>query len=177
MYKIYFNNKPLFLSTEITPAIKGVTQTKKTATVAGVSPEAIKTVLQQIQLPDTEAGIIVHNDIEELFAGVSKHFRLIKAAGGFVYTPEEEILFIFRRGKWDLPKGKLDEGEDLPSCALREVEEETGLKALQLQHHLIPLPLPSLLLSLPQLPLYLVLMVLTPQLPLHFSFKLLIYLV
>ncbi len=40
----------------------------------------------------------------------------------------DEILMIFRRGKWDLPKGKLDKGESLEACALREVEEETGLK-------------------------------------------------
>jgi ADP-ribose pyrophosphatase YjhB (NUDIX family) len=39
---------------------------------------------------------------------------------------------IFRRGKWDLPKGKLDEGEDIEACALREVTEETGLSDLQL---------------------------------------------
>jgi 8-oxo-dGTP pyrophosphatase MutT (NUDIX family) len=39
---------------------------------------------------------------------------------------------IFRRGKWDLPKGKLDEGEDLETCALREVKEETGLEKIEM---------------------------------------------
>jgi 8-oxo-dGTP pyrophosphatase MutT (NUDIX family) len=42
------------------------------------------------------------------------------------------LLLIFRRGKWDLPKGKLDEGETIEACALREVEEETGVKHLAL---------------------------------------------
>jgi len=61
-----------------------------------------------------------------------KHFTLIKAAGGLVKNGAGEILLILRRGKWDLPKGKLDKGETLEACALREVSEETGLKNLEL---------------------------------------------
>lgn len=57
----------------------------------------------------------------------------IKAAGGIVINPNQEILWIFRRGFWDLPKGKLDPGETLPQCALREVEEETGITNIQLK--------------------------------------------
>ncbi len=56
----------------------------------------------------------------------------ITAAGGIVQNESEEILFQFRRGKWDLPKGKLDEGETIEACAVREVEEETGLKGIEL---------------------------------------------
>lgn len=56
--------------------------------------------------------------------------KTIFAAGGLVYNDQQELLMIFRRGKWDLPKGKLDEGESLEACALREVQEETGLTSL-----------------------------------------------
>jgi len=56
----------------------------------------------------------------------------IIAAGGIVLNPKQEILWIFRRGFWDLPKGKLDPGETIPQCALREVEEETGINDIQL---------------------------------------------
>lgn len=52
----------------------------------------------------------------------------IIAAGGIVENEDAKILFQFRRGKWDLPKGKWDEGETIEECAVREVEEETGLK-------------------------------------------------
>jgi 8-oxo-dGTP pyrophosphatase MutT (NUDIX family) len=60
----------------------------------------------------------------------------IIAAGGLVTNPEGQILWIFRRGFWDLPKGKLDEGETIQTCAVREVEEETGIKNIRL-HELL----------------------------------------
>lgn len=56
----------------------------------------------------------------------------IVAAGGIVENENREILFQFRRGVWDLPKGKLDDGESIEECAAREVEEETGLKNVEL---------------------------------------------
>jgi len=56
----------------------------------------------------------------------------IVAGGGIVQNEEGKILFQFRRGKWDLPKGKLDEGETIEECAIREVEEETGLRNIAL---------------------------------------------
>ena len=60
-------------------------------------------------------------------------FQIIRAGGGVVFNDKGEALFIFRRGKWDLPKGKLDDGETIEQCALREVEEETGLKGVILK--------------------------------------------
>jgi len=54
------------------------------------------------------------------------------AAGGLVTNDASELLLIYRRGFWDLPKGKLDEGETIEQCAVREVEEETGLTKVQL---------------------------------------------
>ena len=62
---------------------------------------------------------------------------VVKAGGGLVKNEKGEILFMFRRGKWDLPKGKLDPGESLENCALREVEEETGVGSLTVQKFLL----------------------------------------
>ena len=61
----------------------------------------------------------------------------IIAAGGIVKNEEGAILMIFRRGKWDLPKGKLDKGETMKECAIREVREETGLKDVVLGERLL----------------------------------------
>ncbi len=61
-------------------------------------------------------------------------FELIKAGGGVVWNENNELLMIERLGKWDLPKGKLDPGEDMAECAEREVAEETGLQNIILDH-------------------------------------------
>lgn len=60
----------------------------------------------------------------------------IIAAGGLVTNPHGEILWIYRRGFWDLPKGKLDDGETIQTCAVREVQEETGIVGVQLHEML-----------------------------------------
>ena len=57
---------------------------------------------------------------------------IIKAGGGLVKNEKGEVLFMFRKGKWDLPKGKLDPGETMDACAVREVMEETGVSGLSI---------------------------------------------
>ena len=57
---------------------------------------------------------------------------IITAAGGLVQNKEGAFLLMYRRGFWDLPKGKLDPGELIPECAVREVQEETGLQTISL---------------------------------------------
>lgn len=54
-------------------------------------------------------------------------FVMIEAAGGLVQSENGLWLFIHRNGMWDLPKGKLEVGEDIEACAVREVAEECGI--------------------------------------------------
>ncbi len=54
-------------------------------------------------------------------------FKIIKAAGGLVIK-DGKMLMIYRLGKWDLPKGKMNKNEDVKEGAIREVEEECGIK-------------------------------------------------
>jgi len=65
------------------------------------------------------------------------NFKLIHAGGGLVYNDDNQLLMIFRNGIWDLPKGKLEVDEDVKSCAVREVEEECGVKGLHITKELI----------------------------------------
>lgn len=58
----------------------------------------------------------------------------VRAAGGVLLRAGDagvEVAVIHRPKyeDWSLPKGKLDEGEDFEQAALREVEEETGMRA------------------------------------------------
>jgi 8-oxo-dGTP pyrophosphatase MutT (NUDIX family) len=89
-------------------------------------------MIHEMQQSSIHAGIFYNPDFEELKKAFFKKFTLVQAAGGLVLNEKKEILLIFRRGKWDLPKGKLDKGEKLEDCAIREVEEETGLKNIEL---------------------------------------------
>lgn len=85
-------------------------------------------MIHEMKLPQHHAGVFYHEDIETLMKAFRKHFQIITAAGGVVRNDHDNVLMIFRRGKWDLPKGKLDKGESIEACAVREVEEETGVK-------------------------------------------------
>ncbi len=65
---------------------------------------------------------------EESFSQYFVNYSIINAAGGIVINKEREVLMIFRRNKWDFPKGKIEEGESPELAAMREVAEETGIR-------------------------------------------------
>lgn len=71
--------------------------------------------------------IIIHSsDFKKLWKDFKSLFKIEKAAGGLVMNKDKDALLIFRRGFWDLPKGKIEKGEKKMVAAVREVEEETG---------------------------------------------------
>ncbi len=77
--------------------------------------------------------LVVEGLIQSLFPSIIDEFKFLQAGGGIVRNDEGALLMIERLGKWDLPKGKLDDGEDIESCSLREVREETGLREVFLK--------------------------------------------
>jgi 8-oxo-dGTP pyrophosphatase MutT (NUDIX family) len=130
---IYFGDKPVFLCDQITPEIEEYRHHPDTVFIDELSTAAINSLLHEINKPQFHAGIILGENFEKIKSNFFKHFHLIKAAGGVIKNENEEILMIFRRGKWDLPKGKLDDGETIEQCAKREVQEETGLQNLEIK--------------------------------------------
>ena len=71
---------------------------------------------------------VISADPKKFIKKLQQQLVYIKAAGGLIRNDAGEYLFIFRRGKWDLPKGKLEPEEKAEQAAVREVEEECGLK-------------------------------------------------
>jgi 8-oxo-dGTP pyrophosphatase MutT (NUDIX family) len=135
--KIYFNDKPLFLTDAITPEIEPFKHHDDAVYIDEFSHGALNSMLHEMRQEKVHAGIYFHTNVQELKKAFWKKFILVKAAGGLVVNEAGELLFIFRRGKWDLPKGKLDDDESLETCAVREVQEETGLQQVHLQKHLV----------------------------------------
>ena len=90
---------------------------------------------------DKKNIVIVVADYEVAFKEFQKYFKIIRAAGGIVSNKNNEKLFIYRLDKWDLPKGKIEKGEEIKTAAIREIEEECGitdltiLKQLQDTYH------------------------------------------
>lgn len=72
--------------------------------------------------------LYVNPNITQVLKSILSKIKIIHAAGGLVKNGEGEYLFIYRLDKWDLPKGKVEESEKMREAALREVEEECGIK-------------------------------------------------
>lgn len=71
-------------------------------------------------------------ELQEVWMMFCAGYKELAAAGGVVKDLEGRVLWIQRNGKWDLPKGKLEEGERLEEAAVREVEEETGISDVRI---------------------------------------------
>jgi 8-oxo-dGTP pyrophosphatase MutT (NUDIX family) len=136
MYTIYFNNKPLFITDKISGALEEYLHHEETVFIDEFNLHTLKAMLHEMEAAQIHSGVFLHDDPEAVLKAIKKKLVWIQAAGGLVHTEANDILLIFRRGKWDLPKGKLDEGENLESCAVREVAEETGLSDLEIEQPL-----------------------------------------
>jgi 8-oxo-dGTP pyrophosphatase MutT (NUDIX family) len=129
--KIYFDNKPLFLCDDLDDSVLPYIHHDDAVFIDELNIHTVKTMIHEMEQSKVHAGVFFHSDLEILKKAFLKKFTVVQAGGGLVRSEKNEILLIFRRGKWDLPKGKLDMGETLEECAIREVEEETGLKKVK----------------------------------------------
>ncbi|MBI2270108.1 MAG: NUDIX hydrolase [Bacteroidetes bacterium] len=88
-----------------------------------------ETFIQQ----EGQSGLYIFSaDLELLWKEYRGLFQRIEAAGGVVKNRKDELLLIFRHKRWDLPKGKIEKGEEIKHAALREVQEECGIKEIKI---------------------------------------------
>jgi len=128
--KIYYNNKALIL-TNSSDAYKAEHPVAGGyLSLTGAFSRNFRLAFQHLDKPGTIGALIEDISTESLQKELHSMYKPIDAGGGVVVNEENAVLMIYRRGKWDLPKGKLDEGENIEECAVREVSEETGLQHL-----------------------------------------------
>lgn len=123
MYKVFYYEKPLTLSEKPVQDAKNLNFIGE-----GQFDEA----LALLKNGDASHVHIYYHNLEMLWNNFLNHFHYLEAAGGLVKNTQNEILFIYRLEKWDLPKGKVEVGETTELAAVREVEEECGITNLKI---------------------------------------------
>ena len=124
MYKVFVNDKPLFLTNEISK--------ETNFQLFLLESVDIEQLIIKIFQNKVQKAYLYHPDEKEIMKTLKSKIPVSKAGGGLVYNKKGEVLFIFRGGKWDLPKGGTEKGEDIEDTAMREVEEETGVNKLKI---------------------------------------------
>ena len=128
MYKVFVNDKPLFLTNEI------VKETDFQLFL--LESVDIKKLIIKIFNNKIQKCYLYYPDEQLILKKLKEKIPVHKAGGGLVYNKKGEVLFILRDGKWDLPKGGKNKGEKMPQTAIREIEEETGVGKLEISKKL-----------------------------------------
>ncbi|BCY29281.1 NUDIX hydrolase [Flavobacterium okayamense] len=124
MYKVFVNDKPLFLTNEV--------QKETDFQLFLLESVDIKKLIVKIFQNKIQKAFLYHPDEKLIMKTLKAKIPVVKAGGGLVYNKKGEVLFIFRNGKWDLPKGGTEKNETIEETAMREVEEETGVNGLSI---------------------------------------------
>ncbi len=129
MYKVFINDKPLFLTSKV--------EKETDFELFLLESVDIKKVIVKMFQNKINKAIFYHPDEKLILKTLKAKIPVVKAGGGLVYNKKGEVLFIFRNGKWDLPKGGTEKKETMEETAMREVEEETGVTGLKIEKKLI----------------------------------------
>jgi len=123
MYKVFIENRPVIFS---------VAEVDQQAKKKGKPVNFERDVLTIVRNAAEDEEIMIPLKNADEFHQIFTDFKKIIAAGGLVKR-KQRILFIKRNGLWDIPKGKVEKKESIEEAAIREVEEECGLKGVVLR--------------------------------------------
>ena len=129
MYKVFVNDKPIILTDSL--------KNNNTYPVYIFKEVVIDEILHKLKTGNTKGANLFCANLPEDLKAFKKHFKVVHAGGGLVLNSEKEILFIYRNGIWDLPKGRVEKGESIEETSIREVEEECGVSGLQIVQPLL----------------------------------------
>ncbi len=126
--KVYYNSKYILITSDEIQQSGNQLIVNTSNLSAELLNERITNFIQQNDGPDL---ILITKNIDLLFGELKKQFKYIEAAGGLI-EQNNKYLFIYRLKKWDLPKGKIDPGENSRQAAIRECEEECAISGLEI---------------------------------------------
>jgi len=129
MYKIFVNDKPIILTDSL--------KKDNNYPVYIFKDVVVDEILHKLKKSKTKGVNLFCANLEKDWKTFKKNFKVVSAGGGLVLNKNKEILFIYRLDTWDLPKGRIEKGETIEQTAVREVEEECGVKELVLVQSLI----------------------------------------
>jgi 8-oxo-dGTP pyrophosphatase MutT (NUDIX family) len=136
MYKIYVNSAVVFIGNKKEADQQSFLPDKNNR-IAPYSGKK-KMIRQYLDLldknRDVRTVVLYDESTEPLWRDFQACYKVLEAAGGYVTNTQGELLVFFRRNSWDMPKGKIDPGEMPEEAAVREVQEETGLKNVQIEY-------------------------------------------
>jgi 8-oxo-dGTP pyrophosphatase MutT (NUDIX family) len=128
MYKVFINDKPIILTDS--------PQIDLSFEVYDYENVVFEEVLHKLKKNKIKGVLLYCPNLQKSWSDFQNHFKIIRAAGGLVLNASNEFLFIFRGNRWDLPKGRIEKNESIELTAVREVEEECGIRGLTLKNHL-----------------------------------------
>ena len=137
MLKINIQEHTLYIASDVCSFNLDSIQKNRAITYRYTNSAKLREIMALIPDFDIKNHIIYHPDPEYVFQKLFKIYKKIEASGGLVINERNQILFIFRNGKWDLPKGKMEANETQELTAIREVEEECGIKVGKLNRHIV----------------------------------------
>lgn len=127
MYTIFINDAVIYLTDD--------DNYKEENSFFNYTATDIDMILNKIEKSALKSVYLYHKTLDFLWNDFKSHFKIIEAAGGVVFNEKDEILWIYRNDRWDLPKGKIEKEESNEIAAIREVEEECGITNIVLKNY------------------------------------------
>ncbi|WP_442267012.1 NUDIX hydrolase [Tenacibaculum sp. ZS6-P6] len=129
MYKVFVNDRPIIFTSSL--------KNEENYSLLKIKDIVISNIIKQVKTGKLKGIYLYSENLERDWEQFCDSYNMINAGGGLVYNDNNELLFIYRARKWDLPKGRVHGNEDVKETAIREVEEECGISDVEIKKFLL----------------------------------------